>query len=360
MQSIEKKRKRAKQAGVSHGILLVVLFSLAAYYIADFPAIKKLQFSPLIVGILIGMMYANSLRNRLPATWIPGIIFCSKKLLRLGIMLYGFRLTLQDVFHVGTHALIVDVLVVICVMLLGVLVGKILKMDKELTLFTTIGSAVCGAAAVLGAEPVIQGKPYKAAVAVATVVIFGTTSMFLLPALYNNGFISLDPQQMGIYTGATVHEVAHVVGAGDAMNDTVIASTAVIVKMIRVILLAPLLLILGYLLSLSKKSEQGNSNVKRKITIPWFAVIFLGVIALNSLINWANQDTNYTFVNSTIAGINAFDTFILTMAMTALGMETNVKSFKKAGVKPFILAFILFLFLIFGGFFLTKYVSLLF
>lgn len=357
MQSIQKKRKIAKQAGVSHGILLVVLFSLAAYYIADFPAIKQLQFSPLIVGILIGMMYANSLRNRLPATWVPGIIFCSKKLLRLGIMLYGFRLTLQDVFHVGTHALIVDILIVISVMLLGVFIGKILKMDKELTLFTTIGSAVCGAAAVLGAEPVIQGKPYKAAVAVATVVIFGTTSMFLVPALYNNGFIPLLPEQMGIYTGATVHEVAHVVGAGDAMNDTVIASTAVIVKMIRVILLAPLLLVLSYLLS--KKKATGTST-KRKITIPWFAVIFLGVIALNSFINWANQEADYMFVKQAVAGINAFDTFILTMAMTALGMETNIKSFKKAGAKPFLLAFILFLFLIFGGFFLTKYVSLLF
>lgn len=357
MQSIQKKRKIAKQAGVSHGILLVVLFSLAAYYIADFPAIKQLQFSPLIVGILIGMMYANSLRNRLPATWVPGIIFCSKKLLRLGIMLYGFRLTLQDVFHVGTHALIVDILIVISVMLLGVFIGKILKMDKELTLFTTIGSAVCGAAAVLGAEPVIQGKPYKAAVAVATVVIFGTTSMFLVPALYNNGFIPLLPEQMGIYTGATVHEVAHVVGAGDAMNDTVIASTAVIVKMIRVILLAPLLLVLSYLLS---KKKATDTSAKRKITIPWFAVIFLGVIALNSFINWANQEAGYMFVKQAVAGINAFDTFILTMAMTALGMETNIKSFKKAGAKPFLLAFILFLFLIFGGFFLTKYVSLLF
>lgn len=84
-----------------HGILLIALFSCAAFYIADFDFIQKLSFSPLIVGIVLGMLYANSLRNNLPETWVPGIKFCSKQILRLGIILYGFRLTFQSVIAVG-------------------------------------------------------------------------------------------------------------------------------------------------------------------------------------------------------------------------------------------------------------------
>ena len=95
----------------------------------------------------------------------------------------------------------------------GIYIGKLMKMDKDIALLTSIGSGICGAAAVLGAESTIQTKPYKTAVAVATVVIFGTISMFLYPIAYRSGWLDLTPQQMGIFSGATLHEVAHAVGA---------------------------------------------------------------------------------------------------------------------------------------------------
>ena len=172
-----------------------------------FSIFKKLSVSPLIIGIVLGMLYANSLRNRLPETWVPGILFSSKQLLRLGIILYGFRLTFQNIIDVGGPAILVDVLVVLTTIMGGVYVGKLLKMDKEVALLTSVGSGICGAAAILGAEATIKTKPYKTAVAVSTVVIFGTISMFLYPILYRNGIIAFTPDQMGIYTGATLHEV---------------------------------------------------------------------------------------------------------------------------------------------------------
>ena len=85
--------KKGNRANTLHGILLIVLFSFAAFYIAGFPLVKKLSFSPLIVGIVLGMLYANSLRNHLPETWVPGIQFCTKQVLRTGIVLYGFKLS---------------------------------------------------------------------------------------------------------------------------------------------------------------------------------------------------------------------------------------------------------------------------
>lgn len=331
-----------------HGILLIALFSCAAFYLCGLAPIARLSLSPLIIGIVLGMLYANSLRNRLPATWVPGILFCSKQILRLGIVLYGFRLTFQDVAAVGLTALGIDALVVATTVCGGILVGRWLKMDRDTALLTSVGSGICGAAAILGAEATLHSKPYKTAVAVSTVVIFGTLSMFLYPALYANGALNLTPGQVGLYTGATLHEVAHVVGAGNAMGSE-ISDAAIIVKMIRVMMLVPVLLVIGYCAARSrKKSEERNGAAAGKIAVPWFAFGFLAVIGFNSL-GWVPAPTT-DFINEA-------DTFLLTMAMTALGAETSIEKFKKAGMKPFILAAILYAWLLGGGYLMVRYLS---
>lgn len=170
-----------KRGNVLHGVLLIALFSCSAFYIAEFQFIKQLSFSPLIVGIILGMLYANSLRNHLPETWVPGILFCTKQVLRAGIVLYGFKLTFQSVIAIGLPAILIDMVIVVLTILIGVWVGRLMKMDKDLALLTATGSAICGAAAVLGAEPVVKCEAHKTAVAVSTVVIFGTLSMFIYP-----------------------------------------------------------------------------------------------------------------------------------------------------------------------------------
>lgn len=333
---------------MAHGILLIALFACAAFYIGEIQFLKDISFSPMIIGIILGMLYANSLRNNLPETWVPGIQFCSKKLLRLGIILYGFRLTLTDIFEVGVSAIVIDAIVVTVTILGGVWIGRMLKMDKETALLTSVGSGICGAAAVLGAESTIRTQPYKTAVAVATVVIFGTISMFLYPILYNSGMLGLSPQEMGIYTGATLHEVAHAVGAGNAMGEQV-GGVSVIVKMIRVMLLVPVLLVLAvWAARRVKTAGVEGGEAKGKIAIPWFAILFLVVICFNSL-NLLPE----VFVDA----INYFDTFLLTMAMAALGAETSIEKFKKAGAKPFILALVLDVWLIGGGYLLARYLA---
>lgn len=329
-----------------HGVLFVALFSCSAFYISETQLMKYLSFSPLIIGIILGMAYANTLRKHMPQEWAPGITFCSKKILRAAIILYGFRLTFQNIAQVGLSAVVVDVIIISGTVLLGMFFAKVLKIDKGLALLTSTGSAICGAAAVLGVEPVLNHKPYKTAIAVSTVVIFGTIAMFLYPVIYRSGILDLTPQQWGIYTGATVHEVAHVVGAGNAMTVD-ISSTAIIVKMIRVMFLAPVLLIYAFILSRRQAKRQGNST-SMKIAVPWFAFAFILVIGFNSF---------DLLPVKMVEGINYIDTFMLTMAMTALGMETNFKRFKEAGVKPFVLALILFVWLMVGGYFLSKYLS---
>ena len=335
-----------KRSSMLHGVLLITLFSCAAFYIGDMGFVKSLSFSPMIVGIILGMLYANSLRNNLPETWVPGIQFCSKRILRIGIILYGFRLTFQNVVEVGIPAICIDAIIVTVTICGGVLIGRLMKMDRGIALLTSVGSGICGAAAILGTESAIKVKPYKTAGAVSTVVIFGTIAMFLYPILYRNGILDLTPQEMGIFTGSTVHEVAHVVGAGNAMGKEV-SDPAIIVKMIRVMMLVPVLLIISYSV-MRAAVKSGDASGRGKISMPWFAILFPVVIGFNSL-------------NLLPAGlvdfINTFDTFLLTMAMTALGAETSIDKFRKAGAKPFILAFILFIWLMVGGYALAKYVA---
>ena len=340
----------AKRASMWHGVLLIALFSCAAFYIGSARIFTDLSLSPMIIGIILGMIYANSLRMHLPDTWVPGIQFCSKKVLRLGIILYGFRLTFQDVVAVGTAGIVIDVIVVTVTIIGGYWLGRLLRMDRDIALLTSIGSGICGAAAVLGAEATLRTKPYKTAVAVATVVIFGTLSMFLYPIAYRAGILSLDPVQMGLFGGSTLHEVAHAVGAGNAMGGE-IANITVIVKMIRVMLLVPVLLVLALWVASRKSAataEGGEVAGKSKIAVPWFALGFLAVIVFNSfdLLPAAVVDV-----------INYIDTFLLTMAMAALGAETSVDKFKKAGAKPFVLAFLIYIWLLVGGWTLARYLA---
>lgn len=346
-----------KTADVSHGILLIALFSFAAFYIAEFKWVQDLHLSPLIVGIVLGMLYANSLRNHLPETWVPGIKYCTKQILRLGIILYGFRLTFQQVMEIGLPAILIDTIIICGTMGIGIIAGRMLKMDNDTTLMVSTGSAICGAAAVLGAEPVVKCQPYKTAIAVSTVVIFGTLSMFLYPILYRVGLFDLTDTQMAVYTGSTLHEVAHVAGAGNAMDPADlngIAGNATITKMIRVMMLAPLLVIMGIVLSRRRKNKGNHKEGSNKIAIPWFAFWFLAVIGLNSWLISASFIPAEALSQCT-AAINSFDTFLLTMAMTALGAETSFEKFKQAGAKPFALAAIIYVWLVIGGYFLCKY-----
>ena len=329
-----------------HGILLMALFACAAFYIGEVDMMKAISFSPMIIGIILGMLYANSLRNNLPETWTPGIVFCSKRILRIGIILYGFKLTFQDITAVGLPAIIIDAIVVIVTILLGVFVGRLLKMDRSIALLTACGSAICGAAAVMGVDGAIRPKPYKTAVSVATVVIFGTLSMFLYPILYRAGIFDMPADQMGIFAGSTIHEVAHVVGAGNAMGPE-ISDSAIIVKMIRVMMLVPVLLVIAFFVARDVENREDGSGVKTKIQVPWFAIMFLLVICFNSL---------DLLPASVVSFITTLDPFLLTMAMTALGAETSIEKFKKAGFKPFLLAAIIYCWLIGGGYCLARYV----
>lgn len=339
-----------KRAGTINGILFVAIFAAAATTIADIQMIRNLGISPLVVGIVIGIFYANTLRNRLPEPWEPGIIFSAKKILRFAIVFYGFRITFQQIAEVGMEGFIVSLIMLASTFILGTWMGtKLFKMDRDTSMLTASGAAVCGAAAVLATEPVLKAESHKAAIAVSMVVLFGTIAMFLYPALYSAGIFDMSAREFGIFTGGTIHEVAQVVAVGGAFGSEA-SDAAVIVKMTRVIMIAPMLIILGLYLSYRARNEGGEAG-SVSLVIPWFAVYFIAMAGVNSL-----QIVPVGIVDV----INEVDTFLLTMAMTALGMETRFSKFKGLGLAPFYTALGMFVWLVVGGYFITKWVVALF
>ncbi|MFA9374736.1 MAG: YeiH family protein [Poseidonibacter sp.] len=326
------------------GFVFVLFFALCATLFAELSFFKDMAISPMIIGILFGMIYANSIKKYFPNNLQKGIVFCTKTVLRFGIVLYGFRLTFQNLQDIGFLGVFLAFLLLSSTFIIGYIFGiKVLKLDREITILTSAGSAICGAAAVLATETVLKCEAYKSAIAVSSVVVFGTIAMFLYPFLFKLGILGLSEQTMGIYIGATLHEVAHVVGSANVLGDNV-AINAVIVKMIRVMMLAPFLIILSFWIV--KTSVNKTANNKAKITIPWFAVMFIVVVAFNSF--------DLLAINI-VEKINYLDNFALTMAMTALGMETSFAKFKNVGFKPVYLSLVLFTWLVIGGYFIVKF-----
>jgi uncharacterized integral membrane protein (TIGR00698 family) len=341
--------------GTISGILFVAIFAAAATMIADIGFFKNLGISPLVIGIVMGIFYANTLHNHIPSEWGTGITFSGKKILRFAIVFYGFRITFQQIADVGIDGFMVSLIMLSTTFLLGTYLGiKMFKMDRDTSMLTAAGASVCGAAAVLATEPVLKAEGHKTAVAVSMVVLFGTISMFLYPVLYASiiepatGFLHMSPQEFGIYVGGTIHEVAQVVAVPASIMGapTDMANSAVIVKMTRVIMIAPMLIVLGLYLSYEAK-KSGKTGDGLKLVIPWFAVYFIGMAGFNSL---------GLVPQNIVSLINEIDTFLLTMAMTALGMGTIFAKFKGLGLAPLYTAGAMFLWLVVGGFLVTKFV----
>jgi len=350
---------KENRKGTLSGIIFVAIFAAAATMISDINAVKALGISPLVIGIVMGIFYANTLHNHIPSEWGTGITFSGKKILRFAIVFYGFRITFQQIAEVGMSGFMVSLIMLASTFLLGTYLGiKYFKMDRDTSMLTASGASVCGAAAVLATEPVLKAEGHKTAVAVSMVVLFGTISMFLYPVLYASiiepatGFLHMTPQQFGIYVGGTIHEVAQVVAvpASVAGAPVEMANSAVIVKMTRVIMIAPMLIVLGIYLSYEAKKTGGVSDGV-KLVIPWFAVYFIGMAGFNSL---------ELVPQNIVDVINEIDTFLLTMAMTALGMGTIFSKFKGLGLAPLYTAGAMFVWLVIGGFVVTKVITAVF
>ncbi|ACS86109.1 MULTISPECIES: YeiH family protein [Musicola] len=325
------------------GMLLVGVLTKIILSLCVLPAVAGMRLGSLTLAILVGMAVGNTLYPQLHRYCDEGVQWSKHHLLRWGIILYGFRLSLQQIAAVGVVGILIDVIMLSSTFLLACWLGqRLFRLDQQTSMLIGAGSSICGAAAVLATAPVVKGSADKVAMAVATVVLFGTTSMFLYPWFYQHliqysGALFTAPE-FGVYIGSTVHEVAQVVAAGHAIApDT--ENMAVIGKMLRVMMLAPFL----FLLSLWLKRRQpaiSTDNTSMAASFPWFALGFVLTSCLNSLnllpARWIDE-------------LLLLDNILLTMAMVALGIATRFTLLRAAGLRPILLALVLFIWLVLGG-----------
>lgn len=314
---------------------MALALALAALALSQLPQLQRWQLSALTVAIVLGMLLGNIARPAMLSRLSVGMHFSQRHLLRAGVVLYGLRLSFQDVAAIGLPGLLVDLVVVVSTLVLGTWAGRRwFGLDRDTALLTAAGSAICGAAAVLAVERVIKADADKVAIAVASVVLFGTLNIFLYPQLFP--YLGLSEAAFGLYTGATVHEVAQVVAVGSAISPET-ADTAVVVKLTRVLMLVPVLLVLGW-----RESRRGGERI---MVIPWFALGFLGVVAINSVV---------MVPEGLRSALLMLDTLLLAMAMAALGVDTRFTKLRALGLRPLLLAAMLFVWLSVGGYLLVR------
>jgi uncharacterized integral membrane protein (TIGR00698 family) len=310
--------------------------------------------SALTVAIVLGIVLGNTIYPSIAASSGAGVGFSKQTLLRAGVILYGLRLTLHDIGQVGFSGVLIDALLLSSTFALALILGtRLFGLDRPTALLIGAGNAICGAAAVMATEPLLRAKAEQVTVAISTVVVFGTVAIFLYPALYELNqhwqWLPTGSRAFGIYAGSTIHEVAQVFAAGRSISVET-ANTAVITKMVRVMMLAPFLIALSAWLARKSAVANGangepvvaSSGVGslRRVTIPWFAFAFIGMVVFNSLA---------LLPHAVVGTAIDVDTFLLAMAMGALGLTTHLSAIRRAGIKPLLLGALLFVWLVAGG-----------
>lgn len=343
------------------GLVVSAMLAAAGMALGRIAWLQEHGFSALTLAIVLGMLVGNTVYPRFAAASGAGVNFSRQSLLRLGVVLYGLRLTVQDIGHVGVAGVAIDALVLGSTFTLACFIGtRWLGLDRKTAMLIGAGSSICGAAAVMATGPVVRARAEQVTVAVATVVVFGTLAIFLYPVLYQlNQHWQLIPggaHGFGIYAGSTIHEVAQVVAAARSVGPDA-ADTAVIAKMVRVMLLAPFLIALSAWLARddARQTRQGGAArhptiAPGKVAVPWFAFGFVGVVLFNSL-HWLPAPV--------VAVATEVDTTLLAMAMAALGLGTHLGAIRKAGSKPLLLAAVLFGWLVVGGTLINRWVPAL-
>lgn len=307
------------------GVLLAAGVAGAAFALRQLPGVAAL--SPMILAIVIGMAINNTVGVHALAK--AGVTFTMRRVLRVAIVLLGWQLTVSQVLAVGGAGLGVIVATLLATFVFTLAMGRLLGVERKLTELIASGTSICGASAVIATNTVTRAADEDVAYAVACVTVFGSIAMVAYPLL--PGLLHLDAHGYGLWAGASIHEIAQVVAA--AFQDGPAAGeAATVAKLSRVMLLAPVVLGLGMLAARGAADGAG----KAKPPVPWFVLGFVAVAGVNSVV------TLPAAVHQDVVLVTGF---LLSMALAAMGLETDVAKLRAKGMRPLALGALAFLFI---------------
>lgn len=286
------------------------------------PALQAV--SPLLLAILLGVLVGNTVK--LPASAQPGLQFSAKKVLRFGIVLLGLQISVAQILDLGWAPALLALLAVVSGFVCALLLGAALGLSLPQRLLIGAGFGICGAAAVAAVDGVLDDdkEEHETATALGLVVLFGTLMIFLLPLAAR--LAGLSDWETGVWAGASVHEVAQVVAIGGSLSAAAL-SAAVIVKLSRVLLLAPVMATI----SVWRRHNTAKSGGKLPPIMPLFVFLFIVMVAVRSLVPLPAE---------LLAAVNLVQTVLLAVAMFALGLGVRFSVFKRGSWRPFIVALV--------------------
>ena len=283
--------------------------------------------SPLVASLVLGVLIGNIVS--IPKRFVPGQKFAAKKVLRFGIVLLGTQLALKQVVDLGGRELVVVVGVVTLTFLGTLWLGPRLGVSKSLSLLIATGFSICGASAVAAMEGVVDAEEEEVTYAIALVTLCGSLAIVLLPLLRNVLSLS-DPQLFGSWVGASVHDVAQVIATSSTGGDTAVQS-ATVVKLSRVVLLAPLVAIVSIWVRRSSSGLVAKADKKHVSIVPLFVIGFLVMIAVR---------TTGVIPDNWLTTLKTIEQVCLASALVGLGSDVRIARLIKVGGRPLLLALI--------------------
>jgi len=307
----------ARIAEVLPGLILAVALAALAIVLADLPAIKNAtHVSALLLVILLGMLVRSVVP--IPAATTPGLRMAQRPILRWAVAGLGFRLSLGELWRIGVPALVVVTLSTGLALWFGWWIAGRLGVPRKLGILLGVGGAICGASAVVAADSVVQGERRDAPIALAVITLLGTIGILLYPLLYHA--LGMTPFVYGVWDGASLHEMAQVVAAGFGVSDEA-ARVATVVKLARIALLAPVVL----MLAADLRRHHQQAGIAHVAPVPWFLVLFLVFAVINSIgvvpAPWLDA-------------LRRADLWLLCVGMAGVGLQTGFHDVREAGIRP--------------------------
>ncbi|XEC92666.1 YeiH family protein [Paenibacillus tarimensis] len=313
--------RKKRGSAYAEGLGLTLLMAVSAKYLAGIPFLGLM--GELVIAITLGVVWRAVIG--VPADSMAGISLSGKKLLRYGIILLGIRLNLADIVQAGPMVLAIALFNTLFALLIVYLLARLMKVESKLGILTACGTAICGATAVIAISPQIKASDEDTAIGTLAIAMIGTMFTLLYTALYP--VFGLSAFEYGVFSGSTLHEVAHVIAAA-APGGNEAVDMALIVKLTRVALLVPVAVLIGVWAGRLERRD-GSGSVRaswRSIAVPWFILGFVALSGINS----------FGIIPAVIADQAVTVAFLMiSMAMAGLGLTVDIAAFRRLGMKPF-------------------------
>ena len=319
----EQMRRRARV--IAPGLAAAVLLAVIATALAT---VTPNVIGPVLIAVLLGLAVRNLLS--LPAVLGPGLSVATKRVLRIGVILLGARLSLGDVLSLGSMALWIAITCMTVAFLTVAILARLLRVPTRLAVLLGVGTAVCGNSAIMATSPVIDAEDREIGFAVGTITLFGTTALLLFPLV--GRLLELPDEVFGFWVGLAINDTSQVVAAGATYSPRAL-EVATVVKLVRNALMAPLIVLIAWWSIRSRvRTAQVEGGEVRSAALKAFPLFVLGFLVVAALSSFG--------VISERAASMAGDasSFLIVTAIAAVGLTTDLREIRSVGLRPVLVA----------------------